>query len=132
MDTMMDQALNDHRFAMLLTPLPLAVGRQRSCTPRRVQTKGAQDKGKGKGSGKVKTKGKNDKNKAAWSAPLPKELLPNGVAETEAKEALCFGFNCKKGCMNAEVGQACDKGWHLCCWKGCEGLHPYHEHKHAR
>ena len=80
-------------------------------------------KGKAKGAGKGKQKGKKE-----WQSAMPRELLPNGVPQTDGNEALCFGFNCHRGCANAAVGAACDKGWHLCCHKACFGTHPYHEH----
>ena len=65
LDSKIDAVLVDPNFTMLITPLPLAVGRQRSRYPRRVRDpKKLNDKVKCegtcevKGDGKAKGKGK--------------------------------------------------------------------------
>ena len=89
---------------------------------------GKEKKGKGKGKGAGKGKGKGKKQDREWQMAMPRELLPHGVPHTDANESLCFGYNCRGGCSDAGTGAACDKGWHLCCYKGCFGTHPYYEH----
>ena len=136
LDTVFDQALNDMRFTMLLLPLPAAPGRQRSRTPRRVRKNqpgssnqdpvgkgGKAKKGKGKGKGKGKNKD--------YKAPVPVELLPEGVSKTVDDEPICFSYNCKRGCRDAAAGGYCAKGKHVCCYKGCFKPHTFKQHKQA-
>ena len=131
MDGLVDTILLDPRFSMLLTPLPKRGG-QRSRTPKRktVKTKGkGDDKNKGakaKGKGAGRNKGKN--NNQPWRPPVPRELLPDGVGFTDNNDAICFGYNCKKGCTDAGDGEQCGRGWHVCAKKGCYKDHPFHRH----
>ena len=138
LDSKMDAVLVDPNFTMLITPLPLAVTRQRSRSPRRVRDPKAKNKVKGEGKGEVKGEGKakgkgkgksKHKSRDAYTRPMPHELLANGVAVTDDGDSVCLGHNCRAGCPDAQAGQACRRGLHVCCWKGCFDLHPYHRHE---
>ena len=43
-------------------------------------------------------------------APVPRELLPDGVAYNDEDEPICFGFNCRRGCDLAKDGEKCKWG----------------------
>ena len=123
-DAFIGEILADTRFSMLLTPLFKGSQRDRSRSGQRRKTKSG-----GKGDTKKKGKGKGkSKNNDTYRTPIPHELLPHGVAYTSDDEAVCFGFNTKKGCSDAGAGEKCKRGWHVCAYGGCFKDHPYHEH----
>ncbi len=72
-----------------------------------------QPKGKGKGAG-----------------PMPKGLIGK-ARTTEDGRPICFNFNLE-GCPNAQRGDRCPRGFHVCAEPGCEGNHPLHEHSNKR
>ena len=63
---------------------------------------------------------------------MPRELLPNGVGMTDENDAICFGYNCRKGCAEANDNEECKRGWHICAWKGCHEAHPYYKHRQIK
>ena len=131
LDSVFDRALEDIRFAMLLVPLPLAAGRNRSRTPRSRRERGGKGKDKGDKGPKAKGKGKGKDKGHNSSPPVPRELLPEGVSVTGDQEAICFSYNTRRGCSEAQPGGYCWKGKHVCCFKGCFRSHTFQAHKQA-
>ena len=62
---------------------------------------------------------------------MPKALIGK-LAQTSDRppKRLCFAYNMRGGCRNANDGQECPKGWHLCMEPPgpCAKAHPCHEH----
>ena len=118
---------SDHAdVAYLLQPLPLSgsnrnddkgtsSGKQKS----RVKAKSApygKQNSKGKGNSGSKGKGKGQKGKGGLS-------IPKGCcSKTQDGKNICFAFN-DKGCSKCAAGQECEKGWHLCGYRGCHKDH---------
>ena len=81
-------------------------------------------KGKGKGKGWGKSKGKRKGWGKSKEAPVPKEL--KGLsATTKAGAPKCFRWSLESGCKNAQGGQTCWKGLHVCmkCGSSTHGAH---------
>ena len=78
--------------------------------------------GAGKG-GKDGGKGRNDRaGNRRDPAYVPAQLQP-GVGCDHAGRALCFRYNLPQGCTEAQPGEACARGLHLCTRIGCQGAH---------
>ena len=142
-DDAMDGVLKDAMFTQLLAFLPsLKRGGAGDDEDNKKRRKG---KGKGKEQGgknqwqqpwgypvepKGKNKGgkgKNKKGKDGPRSPMPRELI-GGVHMTTDKEPICFNYNLRCGCNNAQPGAFCPKGKHVCCVAGCFDTHPFHAH----
>ena len=80
---------------------------------------------KGKGKGEKGASAAALEPASARRGKVPRDLLPHGMPTTEAGESVCFGFNFGT-CPHKDVvpGKRCPKGLHVCCFKGCEKLHP--------
>ena len=74
--------------------------------------------GNGKNKDKAGTKG-------AKFIKMPKQLVGK-ASETGDGKRLCYNID---GCPNAEDGEECPRGWHLCCEPGCFKPHPLPKHR---
>ena len=74
--------------------------------------------------GSGKGKGKDGKSKGKGLNSLPAALREHGTAVTSQGHALCFGYSLKNCRFPVKNGR-CQKGLHLCCYKGCFKNHPY-------
>ena len=83
--------------------------------------KGTWSKSGGKG------KGNDSKGKGKGFWRMPAALKEHGTPSDENEEPLCYGFNLGT-CTAAPAGGRCEKGKHLCCFKGCLKPHSYLEH----
>ena len=79
-----------------------------------------------KGKGKWKDKDKVG-TKGAKFIKMPKQLVGK-ASETGDGKRLCWAYNID-GCPNAEDGEECPRGWHLCCEPGCFKPHPLPKHR---
>ena len=61
-----------------------------------------------KGAGGGKGAGKEGRGPA-----MPAELVGKARIDASGKR-MCYGFNMRKGCANAQPGQSCDRGFHGC------------------
>ena len=148
LDHCMDEILNSMEVNLILLPLPSLDfgnhGKKRKASPApdrggskrasssnesaelqrlRNQVAALQGKGKGKSSGgKSKGKERGSRGGSRSNLPVPNRLS-GGVAVTKSGERICFGFNLKE-CNSAKPGGTCNRGKHVCCNPGCEGLHP--------
>ena len=106
----------DPLVTSLLQPLPFRA--QSKDEPRhknpRVDTKGKATHGEvggGRASGKG-GRGRGGKQSSGSRGVAPKELIGLNL-RTKKGEPLCFAYNIN-GCTNAEPGQRCSKGFHIC------------------
>ena len=119
-DAAFDKVFNCAEFRHLLQPRMAATSQAVKETPSQsVEQPNKRPKtgAKGKGSGK-------GKEQAAPFQRIPTELLKLGaVAATPKGNRLCFGYNLKT-CQANVSGQKCERGFHLCCVRGCFKQHP--------
>ena len=110
-DLIWENMCNHPDVAHLLQPLPSPAS-VKPDNPYRPHPYGGGGKGKTKGG---KGKGINS---------LPQALREHGTAVTSQGHALCFGYSLKNCRLPVKNGR-CQKGLHLCCFKGCFRNHPY-------
>ena len=135
-DGHIDKVMFDPRFTMLLVPLPAPItiqvptpGRVAPPTPpikkktkaQKRQERAQQDRDRGRGGGRGRGRGRDKKK---YTLPVPEELRPDGISETDDGDAICFAYNCRKGCPTH--GARCGRGLHVCARKGCHEPHPMH------
>lgn len=119
---------NHTEVLYFMQPLPMPAGSAGSASDG--------NSGKGKGRGKGKVRGKFDKGddatpekrakqkgKGKASADAKKKFPKGCCGMTSDGRRICFGFN-GEGCDGAEIGEKCDRGYHICGRKGCFGTHP--------
>ncbi len=73
----------------------------------------------------------NPKGKGRGSGPVMPKGLIGKARTTEDGRPICFNFNLD-GCPNAQRGDRCPRGYHVCAEPGCEGNHPIQEHAQKR
>ena len=98
------------------TPRPEPARPTRSRTPKRP-SKPSKGQGKGK-KGSKRGRGPN----------IPRGLIGKNL-QTDAGERLCWAFNLEQGCSEAQPGQKCSRGLHLCAEPGCGKAHSLQSHK---
>ena len=110
------------------------------------KTKMAEPRGKGKGKGKGRGKWsennfappaeppavmsgtKSDSSRRKGNRNAPKGLRgPDCNSNAADGRSKCYGFNLGT-CKDAQPGQRCPKGWHICMKASCERDHAYTEH----
>jgi hypothetical protein len=132
LDLVLPGILVSPRVAMLLMPLPAAVGNKRGTphgdneAPSRLTKKQKAGKAKAKAEAAAKGKGKD----GGKSPTMPSEL--RGMSSVYGDKRICFAFNMKSGCKEAstvEVGAKCSRGFHICCVPDCGGSHAKHDHR---
>jgi hypothetical protein len=139
MDRHYHTAASSRRVKLMLNPLPGGQGtkrsRSRSQGRGKPQKPGKQERGNEKPKAPTQReeearakaikevfkpkeeKGKKDKDKKNPGPRLPKELVGhNGMV---GGVPLCYSYNLQS-CKDAEPGQRCKRGLHLCARKGCE------------
>ena len=110
-DAIWDDMCNHPDVAHVLQPLP-GPAPSKPDPPYRPHPYGGGGKGKTKGG---KGKGLNS---------LPQALRDHGTAVTTQGHALCFGYSLKNCRLPVKNGR-CQKGLHLCCFRGCFRNRPY-------
>ena len=76
----------------------------------RAETAKAQAKAAGAKKGAAAGGGKGSKDR---QPNMPAELIGKARIDAGGKR-MCYGFNMRKGCANAQPGQSCDRGFHGC------------------
>eukprot|EP00435_Cladocopium_sp_Y103_P067068 s523_g29.t1 len=76
-------------------------------------------KGKGKGKGKGKRRGRGPN--------VPKDLIGKAL-QTPSGERICWPYNMSSGCKDAQPGQKCSRGLHVCAEPGCGKPHGLPQH----
>ena len=112
LDKVWEDCCNHPDVAHLLQPLP------QPAAPKTDPNLRVHPYGGGKG------KGKDGKSKGKGLNSLPAALREHGTAVTSQGHALCFGYSLKNCRLPVKNGR-CQKGLHLCCYKGCFKNHPY-------
>ena len=135
LDHILKNMRDDSSVMFYLLPTPAMPGpAKRSWDEMSWGSKGKESFGKGhKGKGKSKGKGQKGLGKFMQQAyqnagKLPEALRKAGcVAMDNQGRRRCFGYNLD-GCDQAQPGEACPRGYHLCARKGCDKPHPQHAH----
>ena len=137
LDVKLLEALHSYEVGFHLLPLPKTGGRPETPLPSSGHQQSASYHG-GKGhswqnqryqpyKGKGKQGGGKGKNKGGKGI-LPKFLLGRDNTNMDMHgRRLCFNYQVGR-CSDAADGAECERGWHLCCRKGC--FAPYAEKDH--
>ena len=79
---------------------------------------------RGRSAAKGKGKGKRSKGRGP---NVPKPLIGKSL-ELPSGQRICWPYNLESGCSDAQSGQKCSRGLHVCAEPGCGKPHSMQQH----